>query len=423
MKKILLISLFSFVIPSFSHAAEFKDALIKAYEKANDYKFQKDQHKSLKARNVKAFLGFAPSINAEGSRTYYKNKNVDDIQRSEEYTSRNITIRQNIFNGGRTFANLKKSGEALTQGGDRLKQAEGSVLYNAASSYLEVLLSQEVKKQVSIKLETLQKFYESINLRFKLGEVTATDVSQAKARLSLAEAEMIAANARLDNAANNYIKLIGDTPADLKPINFEINVPSSVEEALRIADKHNHEMRMANSDVKLAQQDANAAVGRLLPIMDVVGKVDKISGSFSTQRKLNKSVVVDIQVPIFNQGAEYADIFDTQYQKSAQKYRYQKIYEDNIENVKRAWTKFNSLSSQIIAAEDAVESARLAFEGTMEEAKIGLKTNIDVLNAEQELYEARIKLLNNKYQKILAALEMVNVIGKLDVNFIKTNNL
>lgn len=420
----LIISLLlSFTFALNASAMDLKEAIQKAYNKSYTIKAQQEDNKSARANLTASYLKLMPSVNAnlqkqnlsKGDPYYASNKN-DSFAKS-------LTVSQNLFSGGQNYFAIKQTHKQNKQSDVKTKGTISNTIYQAAVAYINYLLAEETKKQTDIQEETLHKIFESTELKFSLGEVTSTDVSQAKAKLSAAITQTHSAISNLENAKTHFTTIIGEAPVNLKKIDFEVAIPSSLTEALDIAKAHNFDLINQKLNAEIAKQSLNITYARLLPSVDLNSTLSKSTSSKISVNRYNQITSVSMSVPIFNQGIEYTNIANAQYQYSKQKFALQDQVDNSMDSVQQAWTNYHLTGAKIQSARDAVNSAELAFHGVQEEAKMGLKTNIDVLNAEQDLYQYRVDLLNSEYNRIISGIKLIMLMGKLDMDFVNNNKI
>ncbi|MBN8828267.1 MAG: TolC family outer membrane protein [Sphingobacteriia bacterium] len=417
MNKFLYCITILIILINSASAETINEAFKKAYNYSFDIKAQRENLKSAKLQKTKAVLGFMPKVSGSLSRNHLERKDDANPKVQGTYNNRKLTVTQNVFNGGASISNFNINDIRLKLSELRLKGTEQVVLYTAAQSYIGVILANESYKIAENNEQILRKHLESTKLRFELGEVTKTDVAQADARYSLAQAQLIRYKGEIENAKSNYIKLMGELPVTSlsKPHQLK-NIPESLEEAIYIGKENSFELRMSELSMKEANEGIKLAWSKILPSVDLQGEVSKTGRSAITNDRFDKSAYISLTIPLFQGGGEYIDVKDSSVQKEKAKYTYHKTLDDLVARINNSWIKYNSTKATIKSAQDAVDSALLAFNGVEEEAKIGLKTSLDILNAEQEVFDAKLKLLNAEYQTILAGYELLAIIGKLNTD-------
>lgn len=390
--------------------------LKKAHQISSAVDANRQDLKTAKLNHVKAYTNFLPSVSLSGNKTKLDRKISTSSSTEDKYTTRNFTVSQNLFNGGTTLSNV-----ALTKIQNDIaklsyRNFEQQFFLDSASVYLGYVLAKEQLKVAESSEKALAKHLESTQIRFELGEVTKTDVAQANARYSQSVSEKIKFKGSVDAALANFVRTFGENPTDsiIMP-KMPKNLPSNIHESLRIAKNNNLEILIADLQVKAAGHGIKINWGKILPSVDLQGTASKTEYSRYTDQRLDKSLVVSVTVPVFQNGSEYIDILNSHYTKDKAKLLYDDASKKLLTNVNDAYVNLTSSAASLDSANATVESAELAYDGVLEESKIGLKTTLDLLNAEQELFQAKLALVNAEYQTIMLSYKLLATLGILNL--------
>lgn len=391
-----------------------RDALAQAYE--TNPQIQKSIAE-LEAKNndiTRAYGGFLPSANA--SLEYGRQRNAiggSEFDYSNSNTQ-NLQIVQPLFQGGATVAAVDKADYEIIAARFNLQFVEQSVLLSAVNAFTSYITTQALLDLANNNYKLLERQLELTDARFELGELTKTDVAQAQARLSAVDAERISANTNLIAAEAEYIQVIGRKPRDLKFPNELPPIPSSLEKAIELGKKFNPELQATVFAQKAAEEDVDVSIAQILPSADLVGTArrDKnsgfLNGNFDTD-----SLIVQLSIPIFQGGGEYADIRQAKRNAQAQEFAITDTQRQTISRIRSSWEEANSAKAAIVANEAAVKAAEIAFEGMTEEQKFGLRNVIDVLDSEQSLFDSKNNLLLAKRDQIIAYYSLLDKMGVL----------
>ena len=419
MNKNFLITITSVLIMS-NHASaiSLKESVAKSLEYNNELKAFKSALSSSKAHRLGAYLDLLPKINSTitKSRVDIKNKTANTSFDTIN-VSRGANITANIFNGGASLASIKLSTLNSKISELSFNKVHQSVILKASTAHLNYMLAEEAFKLSENEYSVLKKHYDSTKLRFDLGELTKTDVAQAEARLALSETHKIQKLGEFEVAKSQYLHVVGILPENLeKPNAATKSIPNNLDEAISIGAKNNKDVFMAYINSKAAAQNLKISISKLLPSVDLIASITKTHPSLTANNRLDKTIALQASIPIFQGGTEYTNISSSSYDKEKAKFLHLQAIDKMNTDIQTAWTQLNTTRATLDSSKSAENAAKMALEGVTEEAKIGLKTTLDVLNAEQEFYNNRLNSLNANYQHIINGYQLLAVIGKLDTD-------
>lgn len=321
-------------------------------------------------------------------------------------------ITQPLYRGGRSMAEASRAENRIAAGRARTKSTEQSVLVDAATVYMDVLRNMSVL-ELSIRNETrLRRQLEATQDRFSVGEVTRTDVVQAEARLSNAVADHVGADGDLKSSGDAYARIVGSAPGDLvwpEPLS---GMPKTKEESRALAVEYNADVVAAVFDNQAAEDDVDLVLGEFLPEINLEGSVVTASETGSVGSVSRRArVTATLSVPIYQAGSVSART------RAAKQVLGQRRIE--IENARRiargeasaAWEDLQSNRAQVAALSDSVRANKIALEGVQQEASVGLRTTLDVLDAEQELFDAEVDLVRARRDTTVATFALMEAVG------------
>jgi outer membrane protein len=271
----------------------------------------------------------------------------------------------------------------------------------------------------------LEEQLRQVRDRFQVSEVTQTDVSQAEAALAQARAGFYAAQAQLKTSAAGFRQIIGHEPKNLEPSRtIEKLLPKSLDEALHIALVEHPGVVAAMHQVDAGELAVKIAEGALLPTVSVNAQVSQQYDSFfgaRGTRQVAAQVTGAINVPIYQGGAEYASVRQAKEQLGQARFNAD-LQRDSVRaSVAASFAQLESAKASIVAGQVAVSAAEAALEGVREEAKVGQRTTLDVLNAEQALLNARSSLVASQRDQVVASYAALGAIGRLSAAKLRLN--
>lgn len=367
-----------------------------------------------------ALSGWRPTVIATGDLgVQFSDQQIGNVNQNETRFPSNLalTITQPVYDGGTTPAQID-SAESLVQAGrENLRSTEQDVLLDVVTVYLDVLQNYAVV-QLNLNNEArLERQLEAAQDRFNVGEITRTDVSQAEAALSRAAADRAQAEGNLIAARASYARVVGNTPGQLEPPPPLPALPESEAAALAIAEDENPDLLSAVRTAESAKADIRATSGQLLPQVDVEtlashSRDGAQAGDFNT----NVRVRGVLTVPIYQAGAVYSGVRqqrDVHNQREIQVMEIRRLVQ---EGVTQAWEALETARARITAGRAEVRANEIALEGVIQEAQVGSRTTLDVLDAEQDLLDSQVALVQAERDEYVAAFQLLDAIGRLDVN-------
>lgn len=396
-------------------AQTLDDALVSAYQKNPTLAAERKNHAANEERISQAISGFRPDIAA----TYSKSRTTTQVGAAPEETTYpralGLSVVQPIFSGGETVFNVKSAKYRVGSSAESLRDIEQSVLLDAITAYLNVVKDQAVLELSQKNSEVLGTQLEYTQTRFDVGELTKTDVAQAEARLSAAKADVATAQGNLESSRANFERVTLMRPGNLAKPNTLPVIPTSLDEALERADANNPKLKSAEQLEVSANYDAKASVSRLLPEVEVVGRINDQEGlsAFRGSELEERAVALEVTVPLYQTGAEYSRIRQARRIHEARKFDVNANRNQVREDVIRAWERLQSAASSIEAYQDAVGAAETALEGVKLEADVGSRTTLDVLDAERELFQSRVNLTIAERDRAVAMYTLLAAVGDL----------
>jgi outer membrane protein len=264
-------------------------------------------------------------------------------------------------------------------------------------------------------VEVLQEQLRQSKQRLESGNVTATDVSQSESRLATGKTQLFAAEAIYETSKAIYRQVIGIEPGKLVAASpVDRFSPRTLAAAVTAGIAQNPTVTSAQFNVDAALLQVKVAEGSLYPSVQIQGSVQKNYEVSMTQlQSFTGSVSGLFSMPIYQGGAEYAAI------RQAKETHGQRQLDLNVARdqarvgVIQAWALLEAAKNSIESSKNQVKSAEAALNGVREEARLGQRTTLDVLNAQQELVAARIALVGAQRDRLVNSYSLLAAIGQL----------
>jgi len=326
-------------------------------------------------------------------------------------------LQQNVFNGFQTANRTRQAEAQVFASRETLRVIEQTVLLDAATVYMNVLRDTAVLELQRRNVEVIQEQLRQTRDRFNVGEVTRTDVAQAESRVAAAQSQFLNAQANLTTSRAAYRRVIGVEPnrlANGTPV--DRFAPRSLDLAVAQGQAENPAVMAAEFGVDVAQLQVRVNEGSLYPVVTVTGSVQQAwNQSDSLLNSMNASVVGQVTVPIYQGGQEYSLIRQAKETVGQRRLELAQNRDQARANVVQSWGQLDAAKAQIDATRAQVTAAEIALNGVREEARVGQRTTLDVLNATQELLNARVALVTAQRDRVVASYTLLSAVGRLSV--------
>lgn len=399
-----------------ARAETLLDALASAYVNNPSLQAERATVRITDEKLPQALSNWRPSVvmDAEAGGTAVQSNTAVNQRQHRDPRSLELTVTQPLFRGGRTVAATKEAENTVLAARARLTGTEQTVLLDAVTAYTNVLRDQAVLELNINNEHVLTRQLEATRDRFNVGEITRTDVNQAESRLATATASRIRAEGNLISSRANYRKIIGDTPRDLQPANQPQAMPVNEDEAMRLALINDPDIIAAEYDALASTDNTDNVQGELLPSLNLEGRANtSLDASGQGTRTETYEALLKLSVPFYEKGAVYSRLREAKQRTGLRRAQVDVARRNSIEEVTRSWEALQTARAQMVAFQAAIEAAAVALEGVQREAEVGSRTLLDVLDAEQELLDARVSLVGAQRDETVAAYRLKAAAGQL----------
>ena len=398
-------------------------ALAEAYNFNPELKSFRSRLKSIDEQIPQAYSGWLPSASAEYDYGYSQETVNKRKQNGTHPGTKSISVTQPVFNGGETIARTRRAFNTVEIGRAQLDGSEQNVLLDAVKAYIDVVRTAEILKLSTNNEEVLKEQLQATNDRFQLGETTRTDVAQSEARLARANSDKVRASGDYDVAKSTYLRVIGSPAQNIAMPTKLPALPATLEQALSVGLENNPNLRAADFTRNVADQDVDIAIAAILPDVSVRAAAIR-QDNLSVSRGLSSDedlVTMQLRIPIFQQGAEYSRVRQNKRTREQRLEEYEATHNETVEKITSTWRDIHTARASIIANKSAVDSAAVALEGVRQEADVGTRTTLDVLDAEQELFLAKVNLVTAQSREVIAVYSLLAQIGKMKAQDLALN--
>jgi outer membrane protein len=369
-----------------------------------------------------ALSGFRPTVSATAQigEQYLDSNSKGSAGKSSgtiAIPSYGLTTKQTLFNGFQTASRTRLAEGQVFAARETLRTTEQTILLSAATAYMNLLRDAALLELQRNNVKVLEATLRQTRDRFTAGEVTRTDLAQAESSLAAGRSSLHQAESNYITSKSAYVQVIGVEPGKLASATpVDRFSPPSLAAALARAAAQNPAITTAMFNVDAAVEQVKVQESFLYPTLSLNGSMQKSYGStnsLTTLETLSGSVIGQVTVPIYQGGAEYANIRQAKETLGQRRLDLDTARLSVQQNVTQSWGQLEAAKAQVDATTAQVTSAEIALDGVREEARVGQRTTLDVLNAQQALVSARTGLVTAQHDRIVASYAVLSSVGSL----------
>ncbi len=360
--------------------------------------------------------GWLPTITGEVTTGRSQRSGQTFLFQDQSTTPRNYSLRgvQPLYSGGTTYNQMTRSRHLVDAARHDLRQAEQEIFRRAIAAYLDVRRDRAVLDLNINNEKVLIQQLQAAKDRFEVGEVTLTDVSQAHARLAEATAAKIFQQGVLQDSIAGYVAIVGMRPPDVLRQPSLPPLPPDLATVVERALDGYPAVLSARSRVSAAESLVSQLSGGFAPRLTLEGSVSRsVAQSTPTSRVDRMDIMARLQVPLYQAGLVSAQVREAKQQLSGVRSSLVSEKRNGRERAASAWQNLKRSRAQSVSFRAQIEANTIALEGVNEEAKVGNRTVLDILNAENELFESRTSLVRSQHDDIFAAFDVLFAMGNL----------
>lgn len=400
------------------HAAQGQDAVFASARATR----QAGQEKLTQGRSL-----LLPSVNLNANSTFndvntqYKGTTLFPSG-SQRYNNHGygVSLVQPLFRE-QNWAAYSESELQVVQTEAQYKLAEQSLILRAAQTYFDVLIAQDSVQLAAAQKTAISEQLEQAKRNFEVGTATITDTHEAQARFDLIVAQEIAAQSNLEVKRRTLQQLINAVPAGLNPLGttFQLEPPQppDQEKWVEDAELHNYQIAVAQAAAEIADKEVDRNRGGHLPTVDMVANYSKNSangGNFGIGSDTRAtSVGVQLNMPLFQGGAIQSKWREADANRERAKQELVNTRRNVELQTRQAYLGVVSGIAQVQALQQALKSSESLLEASKLGHEVGVRTNLDVLNAQQQAYSTRRDLYQAEYNYLVSQLSLKAAVGGL----------
>jgi outer membrane protein len=324
------------------------------------------------------------------------------------------TLTQPLYRGGKTRASINKAENSVLSQRAQLLASEQQVFGDTVSAFVNVISDEQLLALDQANEALLTKELQATNDRFRVGELTRTDVAQAEAALATAAATRQTAEGTLETARATYEQLVGEPPGKLVDPQ-PLKLPTKTQEQAKAeAGRNNPNVVAALFADAAARDNFDLQYSALLPQLSLQGMVFRYTNSNGPgQVQGGSQLLLNLSVPIYQGGAEYAAIRQARQQELQARNLLVEQRRAAVQLATAGWSGVEAARAAIVSGRTAVRANQIAVEGLEREALVGSATTLDVLVAVQNLLNAQTQLVQSLASLISASYQVTAAVGRL----------
>lgn len=409
-------------------------ALVAAYDTNPQLLEERANLRSVDEGVPKALSGWRPTVVLNGS-TGYTGENQrtqvgptlfgpggtlnTDLNR--DTATAEATLTQPIFQGGKTRASVFQAKNLVRAERAALIATEESVFDDVISAYVGVIENRALVAVNQNNVAVLQEQLQSTQDRFRVGELTQTDVAQAEAGLAQGQSELETAKGNLQTALATYVQVVGEPAAnklaDPQPLVLPVNSEQAANQA---ASANNPTVINALFELAAAKNGVDLAFSALMPTVNVQASTFyQANPQLPDNQYTGWSVTANLAVPLYQGGGEYASVRQAKQDQDKAVQALDVARRSAVQSASQAWETLVAAQAAIVSSRAAVRANRIALEGTEREAIVGTATTLDVLQVQQNLLTAETTLVQNLASLVTASYGVAQAIGRLTARDLK----
>jgi outer membrane protein len=401
-----------------AHAQSLIEALSTTYNSNPDLLAQRAVLRQTDESLAQAVANWRPKVSLS---VEYNKIEFDSlpVSRANTYYALNgrttlLSVTQPVFRGGKTVADTKTAQANIQAQRALLADTEQQVLLQASTVYADLLRDLGIVDARKNNVRVLVQQLDATRERFRVGELTITDVSQAEARLEQAKADLVLAEAqvRIDQAI--YQRVVGALPGNLGELPLVGALPASEEESVALAMDYAPRAVSAQNRITAASYGVNSAISVLLPQVNLVGFIQYQQDLQTPNDQFYQyGVRLQATVPIYQNGSEWSAIRQAKELVGQRRNELDSARRLAAQTVISAWRNLDSARSRVASFTAQVKANDVALNGVRQEALVGSRTTLDVLNAEQELLNSQVNLISARHDVQVNYYGVLAGIGRL----------
>lgn len=385
----------------------------KANRRATDFELRQSQGALLPQVRLQADIG--PERQRQFDSLVPALRSADTVNGRQA----NVVVRQVLFDGFQTINETWRQAARVDAAAWRVQERSELIALDTIQAYTDIVRLRDMIGQANRNIDTHRRLLSNVQARYDGGRAGSGDLDQVRERLAAAEAAKAELEIRLGESTALFRKTVGVEPRNLTWPARPRGIPGSRTEALNLTLHSNPTIRAAGADVSAAQAQRDVARGADLPTVAVEARAAYGKDTQNYAGRYNDySVKLSASWMLYSGGTITARQSETIERLGEQQMRLSLLQRQAVESIDRAWTTRIALASRVKALSTQVGAAEKVVSAYNSEYEMGQRTLLDLLNSEQNRYNAAVGLINARGQVVFADYQLVAATGTL-LSFLK----
>jgi outer membrane protein len=364
-------------------------------------------------------VSFTAGVNNSRTKIRYLDSSLQDGSSNFDTYRAGVEARQPIYRK-QNLVQMDQAKVQVSQADKQYNLSQQTLILRTTEAYFEVLIAQDKIDLIRAQKEAILSQLDQANATFEVGTATITDVNEAQARYDLIVAQEIAAVNEHQIAKRAVQAITGEIPETLATVKTDIQVVSlqqNMQDWQEIARQNNLNIQIQQDNLKLAEQEIELKSAGHLPTLDAVASYtdNYTNGSpsvFSTGNELkNATIGLQFEIPIYQGGAVSSQVRQAAYNKQKAQDDLDLARRQTDLETQRTYLNLDTSIAQVKALEQALISSQSQLDSTKLGYEVGVRTSVDVLNAQQQLYSAKRDLLQARYNYLVNIVRLKSASG------------
>lgn len=367
--------------------------------------------------------GLLPALNLSANSTYNDNQYVNNPAISGSFNSSgySLVLSQPLFRQ-QNWQLYSESELQVTMSDAQFKLAKQDLILRAAQAYFDVLLAQDAVRLAEAQKQAIAEQLAQAKRNFEVGTATVTDTYEAQARYDLVISQEIAARSNLEIKQRALQQITNTEFPTLNPLgksfSLEAPQPADIQQWVAQAQQSSAQVELAQAAAEIADKEVSRAIGGHLPTLDLVASYGNNKGKqFGTSYEVtNQTLGVQLNMPIFQGGASQSKWREADANREKAKQDLESAKRNVALLARQSYLGVENGISQVKALQQALKSSASLLEASKLGQSVGVRTNLDVLNAQQQFYSTERDLLQAEYGYLLNRLRLKAAAGTLSAD-------
>ncbi|KAB2851689.1 MAG: TolC family outer membrane protein [Hyphomicrobiaceae bacterium] len=399
-------------------AESLSEALVSAYMTNPVLDAQRASLRASDEEVPRARAGYRPTITGTADTALqHNNTKPPSVQDGELHPKGyQITMTQPVFRGFRVYNTVNVAEAAVRSARQQLRIVEQQTLQDAVTAYMDVVRDLAIVRVRENNVRVLNEQVRATQAQFAVGEVTRTDVAQAEARRAAAVSALDLARSNLQTSRATFERVIGHAPGalvDQQPVDRLL--PRALQQAIEIGMTEAPSIVQAIYNEQAARHQIDLIRGELLPSAQIDTQYNhRYDTSRTVDQSESFSVTGRVTWQFWNGGEVEARIRQAKHNSVV---RLQQVEQNRSQiqaSVVQAWSSLQAFRAAVRSDQEQVQANQTALTGVREEYRVGQRTLLDVLNAEQELLNSQVQLITDRRNLVVASYALLQAMGRLE---------